>query len=125
MLGTMIFAMFAFAAATVALVCCLMWVARRWVNDYVAVCIGMVAVVWFVQNLIRGIVFCGKSEFIPPEPGSGGDGKVVFNCDGPGGVLDNLYLYYVGPTMVVVVIWFTWRFAQPLMTEGHHGRSST
>jgi len=99
-----------FMGLTVLAVWALMWVARRWLHIWVALAIGGAAVVYFVQNIIRGIIFCSQpGTFIEPEPGSGGDGTVVFNCDAAGGAIDRYYLYFVGPIGTAALVWLVWR----------------
>lgn len=111
MLGAVLISMVVMLALVVSVVWALMWASRRWLSAWASIGIGGLAVVYFVQSLVRGIIHCSQPpRFIPPEPGSGGEGRMEFNCDSAGGMLDRLYLYALGPATVAMLLWLCWRF---------------
>ncbi|ABD55621.1 hypothetical protein [Jannaschia sp. CCS1] len=58
---------------------------------------------WRVQNLCNG-----EPEFILPEPGAGGEGRVVFPCDGPAGFIAYAYSYWMVPIGVFSMALGAW-----------------
>ena len=113
---TMILSMGAMMMVAFGLIWSVMWGARRWVHAYLSLAIGVAAIVYFAQNIIRGMLFCAqKPRFVPPTPEEaalGNDGRMVFNCDSAGGVLDRVYLYILGPAFIVALCVVTFRFAR-------------
>ncbi|WP_255328764.1 hypothetical protein [Paracoccus albicereus] len=89
----------------------MMWASRRWLHVNVALFIGFGTSLYFLQSILRGMVFCAKAPvFAPPEPGSGGEGQMIFNCDGAGGMLDRLYIYLLGPALILGCLLLVWHY---------------
>jgi hypothetical protein len=102
MLGAMLISLIVMMVLAFAIVWLAMWALRRWVHVYASIALGLLATAYFVQNIIRGHIHCAQpGEWIPPEPGSGGEGMQLHNCDAPFGAIDRLYLYYLGPVLVI------------------------
>lgn len=111
MLGAMLIAMVVAMALFVGLVYAAMWVSRRWLTAWVSVGIAGLAATYLGQSIIRGVIHCSQPPtFIPPAPGSDGEGQMLFNCDSAGGLLDRIYIYVLGPMALLAVLWLALRF---------------
>ncbi len=113
MLFGMIAALLITMTIAVLLVWALLWAARLYVHRYLALVIGLIVIGYLVQNIVNGMIFCAQEPvFIPPT--DGGEGMMKFNCDAPFGIADRLYLYVVGPVLVLISALLTYRFSRPL-----------
>ncbi|SMC64287.1 hypothetical protein [Primorskyibacter flagellatus] len=94
------------------------WIANRWLHRIAAFGIGALASIWLAQNIVRGIFHCLHApRYVPPAPGEGGEGQMIFNCDSAGGVIDRVYLYVIGPLALITLILISVRFlrAKPVV----------
>lgn len=74
--------------------------------------------VWIVSALGAGMVLALAGDillrcaadpvFVPPQPGSGGDGQVIPACDGPAGMVAYVTLYLTVPIGLVGQALLTW-----------------
>lgn len=59
---------------------------------------------------IDAFVTCSRAPvFIPPEPGGSGEGRMVFPCDAPFGAIDRVFIYCVGPALIVMLSVLTYK----------------
>jgi hypothetical protein len=107
-------------AAFVALVVALLWNSERWLGRRPALALQSTVFIYFAYTIAAGIVHCAAEPvYIAPteaEAAAGSDGKMRFNCDSAGGVYDRLYLYFIGPLMLVALgtmVVRTWRKGRP------------
>lgn len=111
MLGAMLIAMVVAMALFVGLVWAAMSASRRWLTPWVSVGIAGLAATYLGQSIIRGVIHCSQPPlFMPPAPGSDGEGRMLFNCDSAGGLVDRAYIYVLGPMALLAVLWLAWRF---------------
>jgi hypothetical protein len=89
----------------------LMGAARRWLSAWVAIVIGAVTALFFVQHIVRGLIYCSQpSVFIQPPPGSDSEGRMIHFCDSAGGLPDRIYLYVLGPATVAILLYWVYSF---------------
>ena len=105
-------------ALTIVVVALAMKAARRWIGRWAAIGLGLVVIGYFGHGLVSGIAHCGADPtFVPQTGAGGGEDAVLFNCDGPGGVIDRLYLYLVAPVILGSVALLVWQ-------QGTQGRGT-
>ena len=104
------------AALSVILIWGLLILASRYVHRFLAATLGGVVIMYLLQNMVRGMLFCAaEPQYIPPSGNNetdGGVGQMIHNCDGPGGVLDYVYLYFLAPLMIAVIGVLTLRYSR-------------
>lgn len=84
-----------------------MWGADRWLGKWPAIAVGGCAFAYIAYSMVSGIVYCSAEPvYSPPteaEAALGSEGAMRFNCDGPGGFFDYLYLYIIAPVILIVI----------------------
>lgn len=110
------------AILAVSLVWGLLFLVSRYLHPLLALACGGLVIVYVLQGMVRGMIFCAEEPlYIPPsetEAAAGAMGRMIHNCDGPGGMLDYMYLYVVAPLMIVAVGVLTWRYGKREMANG-------
>ena len=96
-----------------------MWASSKYLHAWAGPAIGAATFVYFLQNMVAGILHCAQEPIIlPPTPGEaavGSEGTLVATCDSAGGALDRLYLYAVAPLLLLAIGWLILRFSKKAM----------
>jgi hypothetical protein len=104
------------AAFFVILVWGILYLASLYLHRFLAVVIGGIVILYLLQNMVRGILYCAEEpQFIPPSEDAaaqGGLGQMLHNCDGPGGAMEYMYLYVLAPLMIVTIGLLTVRYGR-------------
>jgi hypothetical protein len=75
----------------------LMW-GLSLLNLYLAMAVGLASLCYLVFSAGMTLMRCAAEPvFIPPSSGDGGEGRMIFACDGPGGMLSYGYVGLVVP----------------------------
>lgn len=94
----------------VVLVVGLLWLLRRFVSVWAAIVVGSVCVTYLVFSAVHMLWICNQPPtYIPPPPGDTGEGKMIFACDGPFGIIEHMYAYLLAPASAVVLGWIVMR----------------
>jgi len=86
------------------------WLLGRFVHRYAALAAGGFLVAYMIYSAISGAIDCGaEPTYIAPTAGESGDGRMIFNCDGPGGASIYLSLFVLMPLVIAVLAVATYR----------------
>lgn len=102
-------------ALNIAVIYGAMYLANRFLHRYMAVAIGIAATVFAIYAMVDTVVTCGaEPEYVPPLPGSDGDGAMIYPCDGPNGPETHAVVILIWPITALLCAlrarWY-WRSA--------------
>jgi hypothetical protein len=102
--------------ASVGLVALVMWLAGRFVSAWLALGIGIFAVLVLGYGSADIFYTCGAEPvYVPPKPGDPVEGTVKFACDGPMGLIDYFNAAIICPIAIVAIGLLTFRFYKKSM----------
>lgn len=119
MLASMLIGTFLSLLIFVLLVWGLVYILRRWVHVLTAKLFGYGAATYIAYTVVRGWIICSREpEFIAAPRGTNGDGRFEHACDSAGGIIDYLYIGFIGPITVFLLLVVTFRTtkAQRILT---------
>lgn len=86
----------------------ILWAVRRWLGAKWELGLSLAAYAWLIYDLVRLKRFCSaEPTYVAPteaQSAAGSEGMMIFNCDGPGGVVDYFYLGVIGPGLAIVTL---------------------
>jgi hypothetical protein len=81
----------------------LMWGANWLFGRKVAIAFGLLAAVFAIYAIIERHRFCSTPPVMVPSS-DGASEAAIFNCDGPMGALDYLFIWRTGPFAVALLL---------------------
>lgn len=92
----LIFALLAFG--WLAITYLVMLAAQKFFNRLAAMAVGIASASTLIWGITSVRDHCsGEPNYIPPKPGEGGEGLVIFPCDAPLGTIINIFTDVTGP----------------------------
>ena len=81
----------------------LAWILNRCIVSKAAIAVVMMACAYAVWEALSTLDACNaEPTWVAPAPGDGGDGMMIFPCDGPGGVAAYVFAYFAVPLFLLV-----------------------
>ena len=84
----------------------------RFLSPKLAAVAGALIVAYLIYSIVDMYIACGQEpEYIPPQLGESGEGRMVHACDGPTGMVAYFWMIIFGPGTALVIGLFTfWVF---------------